>query len=82
MEAEVARGAVAIAGHRGDWRWRSRPPRQADADVKGAAGDRMWACERLVISVLRARATLPREPRRRLRCTPLAGRLRGTAASA
>jgi DNA polymerase-3 subunit delta len=29
---------------------------RADADVKGAAGDRMWACERLVISVLRARA--------------------------
>ncbi len=29
---------------------------QADADVKGAAGDREWACERLVISVLRARA--------------------------
>ncbi|MBA2698042.1 MAG: DNA polymerase III subunit delta [Nocardioidaceae bacterium] len=29
---------------------------QADADVKGAAGDRQWACERLVISVLRARA--------------------------
>lgn len=29
---------------------------KADADVKGAAGDRMWACERLVISVLRARA--------------------------
>ncbi|MEP6666691.1 MAG: DNA polymerase III subunit delta [Nocardioidaceae bacterium] len=29
---------------------------QADADVKGAAGDRFWACERLVISVLRARA--------------------------
>lgn len=28
----------------------------ADADVKGAAGDRFWACERLVISVLRARA--------------------------
>ncbi len=28
----------------------------ADADVKGAGGDRMWACERLVISVLRARA--------------------------
>ncbi len=28
---------------------------QADADVKGAAGDRFWACERLVISVLRAR---------------------------
>ncbi|MGI8699675.1 MAG: DNA polymerase III subunit delta [Nocardioidaceae bacterium] len=28
----------------------------ADADVKGAAGDRMWPCERLVISVLRARA--------------------------
>ncbi len=28
----------------------------ADGDVKGAAGDRMWACERLVISVLRARA--------------------------
>lgn len=27
----------------------------ADADVKGAAGDRMWPCERLVISVLRAR---------------------------
>ena len=27
----------------------------ADADVKGAAGDRLWACERLVISVLRAR---------------------------
>lgn len=29
---------------------------QADADVKGAAGDRLWACERLVISVVRARA--------------------------
>jgi DNA polymerase-3 subunit delta len=29
---------------------------QADADVKGAAGDRLWACERLIISVLRARA--------------------------
>jgi DNA polymerase-3 subunit delta len=29
---------------------------KADADVKGAAGDRMWACERLVISVIRARA--------------------------
>lgn len=29
---------------------------KADADVKGAAGDRQWACERLVISVLRARA--------------------------
>lgn len=29
---------------------------QADADVKGAAGDRLWPCERLVISVLRARA--------------------------
>ncbi len=29
---------------------------QADADVKGAAGDRFWPCERLVISVLRARA--------------------------
>ena len=28
----------------------------ADADVKGAGGDRLWACERLVISVLRARA--------------------------
>jgi DNA polymerase III subunit delta len=28
----------------------------ADASVKGAGGDRMWACERLVISVLRARA--------------------------
>lgn len=28
----------------------------ADADVKGAGGDRQWACERLVISVLRARA--------------------------
>jgi DNA polymerase-3 subunit delta len=28
----------------------------ADAAVKGAGGDRMWACERLVISVLRARA--------------------------
>lgn len=27
----------------------------ADADVKGGAGDRMWVCERLVISVLRAR---------------------------
>jgi DNA polymerase-3 subunit delta len=27
----------------------------ADASVKGAGGDRMWACERLVISVLRAR---------------------------
>jgi DNA polymerase-3 subunit delta len=29
---------------------------QADADVKGAAGDRLWPCERLVISVIRARA--------------------------
>ncbi len=29
---------------------------QADADVKGAAGDREWACERLVISVVRAKA--------------------------
>jgi DNA polymerase III subunit delta len=29
---------------------------QADADVKGAAGGGFWACERLVISVLRARA--------------------------
>lgn len=28
----------------------------ADADVKGAAGDRLWTCERLVISVVRARA--------------------------
>jgi DNA polymerase-3 subunit delta len=28
---------------------------KADADVKGAAGDRQWACERLVISVVRAR---------------------------
>ena len=28
----------------------------ADAAVKGAGGDRMWACERLVIAVLRARA--------------------------
>jgi DNA polymerase-3 subunit delta len=28
----------------------------ADAAVKGAGGDRMWACERLVISVLRAHA--------------------------
>jgi DNA polymerase-3 subunit delta len=28
---------------------------KADADVKGAAGDRLWACERLVISVIRAR---------------------------
>jgi DNA polymerase III subunit delta len=28
----------------------------ADADVKGAAGDRMWPCERLIISVIRARA--------------------------
>lgn len=28
---------------------------QADADVKGAAGDRLWACERLVISVVEAR---------------------------
>jgi DNA polymerase-3 subunit delta len=27
----------------------------ADAAVKGAGGDRMWACERLVIAVLRAR---------------------------
>jgi DNA polymerase-3 subunit delta len=27
----------------------------ADADVKGAAGDRQWTCERLVISVVRAR---------------------------
>lgn len=29
---------------------------KADADVKGAGVDRMWACERLVIAVLRARA--------------------------
>lgn len=29
---------------------------RADADVKGAAGDRISACERLVISILRARA--------------------------
>ncbi len=29
---------------------------QADADVKGAGGDPSWTCERLVISVLRARA--------------------------
>jgi DNA polymerase III subunit delta len=29
---------------------------RADADVKGGSGDRLWACERLVISVLRARA--------------------------
>jgi len=29
---------------------------RADADVKGAAGDREWACERLVISVVRAKA--------------------------
>jgi DNA polymerase-3 subunit delta len=29
---------------------------RADADVKGAAGDRLWPCERLVISVIRARA--------------------------
>ncbi|MGH3472028.1 MAG: DNA polymerase III subunit delta [Nocardioidaceae bacterium] len=28
----------------------------ADADVKGAAGDREWACERLIITVLRARS--------------------------
>jgi DNA polymerase-3 subunit delta len=28
----------------------------ADADVKGAAGDRLWPCERLIISVIRARA--------------------------
>ncbi len=28
---------------------------KADADVKGAAGDRLWACERLVISVAEAR---------------------------
>jgi DNA polymerase III subunit delta len=28
----------------------------ADADVKGASGNREWACERLVISVVRARA--------------------------
>lgn len=28
----------------------------ADAAVKGAGGDRRWACERLVIAVLRARA--------------------------
>ena len=27
----------------------------ADADVKGAAGDRLWTCERLVISVVEAR---------------------------
>ncbi len=29
---------------------------QADADVKGAAGDRFWACERLIIAVTEARA--------------------------
>lgn len=29
---------------------------KADADVKGAAGDRLWACERLVISVVQARS--------------------------
>jgi DNA polymerase-3 subunit delta len=29
---------------------------QADADVKGAAGDRLWPSERLIISVIRARA--------------------------
>jgi DNA polymerase III subunit delta len=29
---------------------------RADADVKGAAGDRLWPCERLIISVVRARA--------------------------
>lgn len=29
---------------------------RADADVKGAAGDRLWACERLVILVDEARA--------------------------
>jgi DNA polymerase-3 subunit delta len=29
---------------------------RADADVKGAAGDRLWPCERLIISVIRARA--------------------------
>jgi DNA polymerase-3 subunit delta len=29
---------------------------QADADVKGAAGDRLWACERLIIAVDEARA--------------------------
>jgi DNA polymerase-3 subunit delta len=29
---------------------------RADADVKGAAGDRFWPCERLIISVIRARA--------------------------
>ncbi|MBA2559047.1 MAG: DNA polymerase III subunit delta [Propionibacteriales bacterium] len=29
---------------------------RADADVKGASGDRQWACERLVISVIRARS--------------------------
>jgi DNA polymerase-3 subunit delta len=29
---------------------------EADAAVKGAGGDRLWACERLVIAVLRARA--------------------------
>lgn len=28
---------------------------RADADVKGASGDREWACERLIISVIRAR---------------------------
>ena len=32
-----------------------RAAAQADADVKGAAGDRLWACERLVISVVEAR---------------------------
>jgi DNA polymerase-3 subunit delta len=29
---------------------------RADADVKGAAGDRLWPCERLIIAVIRARA--------------------------
>jgi DNA polymerase-3 subunit delta len=33
-----------------------RAAADADAAVKGAGGDRMWACERLVIAVLRARA--------------------------
>lgn len=32
-----------------------RAAAKADADVKGAAGDRLWTCERLVISVVEAR---------------------------
>ena len=40
---------------------------QADADVKGAAGDRLWACERLVISVSAPAQSADRTASRRKR---------------